>query len=265
MLFTVITINYNNENGLRRTIESVIGQSYHDFEYVIIDGGSNDGSVDIIKEFENYITYWVSEKDRGIYHAMNKGVAQAQGDYCIFLNSGDCFYDDTVLERMSTKVVVDDITIGRVFSSTENKFIFSPPERDISLYYLYSATVPHQGSFINTKLLNLYPYDEKLRIVSDWKFYVQTIIERNCSVNYTDEPVVVFDTNGISTSNPEQMWKEKVQVLSEMFPPRILSDYQLMKSSECLTQSITPMLRKHYRIDRTLYYLGILLSKFVKS
>ena len=93
MLFSIITINYNNSEGLRQTIDSVVSQTYHEYEYIVIDGGSTDGSVDIIGFFSDKVDYWVSEKDRGIYHAMNKGVAQAHGDYCIFMNSGDSFYN----------------------------------------------------------------------------------------------------------------------------------------------------------------------------
>ena len=91
MRYSIITINYNNEEGLRHTIESIVCQTYTDFEFIIIDGGSTDGSVDVIKEYAEHIAYWVSEKDNGRYNAMNKGVCQAKGDYCIFMNSGDCF------------------------------------------------------------------------------------------------------------------------------------------------------------------------------
>ena len=94
MRFSVITINYNNREGLNKTIKSVLCQSINDYEYIIIDGGSTDGSVDIINNNANFITYWVSEKDNGIYHAMNKGVAHAHGEYCIFMNSGDIFYNE---------------------------------------------------------------------------------------------------------------------------------------------------------------------------
>ena len=89
MKLSVITINFNNRDGLRKTIESVVNQTYNDFEYIIIDGGSTDGSVDVIKEYADRIDYWVSEPDKGIYNAMNKGIDVAKGEYCIFMNSGD--------------------------------------------------------------------------------------------------------------------------------------------------------------------------------
>lgn len=263
MFFSVITINYNNKEGLRQTINSVMEQICDDYEYIIIDGGSTDGSVELIKEYSDRINYWVSERDNGIYHAMNKGVAKAHGDYCIFMNSGDMFYDNSVLKTISRCMTNEDILVGKIVSENENKYLFDSPSHPISLYYLYSATVPHQSSFIKTELLRLYPYDEELKIVSDWKFYVQSIIMHNCTIRYVDVNVARFDTFGVSTSNPDIMWKEKEKVLSELFPPRVLADYQYMKDSECLTQTLTPQLRQHYLIDNFLYKIGRLILKMI--
>ena len=266
MKYSVITINYNNCEGLRHTIESVTGQTFHDYEYIIIDGGSTDGSAEVIKEYADQIDYWVSEPDKGIYNAMNKGVIQAHGEYCIFMNSGDCFYDQNVLERVSGTNSEDDIVIGKLRSNKDNKILFNPPlSGKISMYYLYSATVPHQSSFIRTELLRQFPYDEDLKIVSDWKFFVQAIIMNDCSVKYIDDYVATFDLEGVSTSNPDKMWKEKEKVLSNMFPLRVLEDYKTMKASECLTQTLTPQLRCHYRIDRFLYRLGKMILKLTKN
>ena len=265
MKYSIITINYNNNIGLSHTIKSVVSQSYRDFEFIIIDGGSVDGSVDTIKENDKQIDYWISEKDRGIYHAMNKGIAQAHGEYCIFLNSGDCFYDNNVLDNVAILGVEEDILVGKIVSEKDNKYLFAPPSRPISLYYLYSGTVPHQSSFIKTELLRLYPYDEQLKIVSDWKFFVQAIVIHNCSIRYVNVNVARFDTCGVSTSNPDKMWKEKEKVLSELFPPRVLADYQYMKKSECLTQSLTPRFRQHFNIDKLMYRLGSIILHFVKE
>ena len=264
MLFSIITINYNNSEGLRHTIESVVCQIYHDYEYIVIDGGSTDESFSIIKSFSEQIDYWVSEKDRGIYHAMNKGVIQAHGDYCLFLNSGDVFYDDAVLDRIASIDLKEDIVVGKLVSKADGHFLFNPPSRPISMYYLYSSTIPHQSSFIKTELLREYPYDENLKIVSDWKFFVQAIVLRNCSIKYVDEIITRFDVDGLSTSNPDKMWKEKEKVLYDIFPPRILTDYQYLKKSECLVQTIVPQLHIHYTIDKILYSLGVFFIKLVR-
>ena len=264
MRISVITINYNNGVGLRSTIDSVVGQKCNDFEYIVIDGGSTDSSLNVIKEYSHKIDYWVSEPDGGIYNAMNKGVAHAHGDYCVFLNSGDCFYSDVVLNRFMNYDAIEDIVVGKLISQKTGKVIFTSPQQ-LSLYYLYSGTVPHQSSFIKTELLRKIPYDENLKIVSDWKFFVQAIIIENCSVRYVDDFVATFDMEGVSTSNPDKMWKEKELVLSSMFPARVLADYRLMKASECLTQTLTPRLRFHYRIDRFLYRLGKLILTLTKN
>ena len=170
-----------------------------------------------------------------------------------------------VLEQVDALHATEDIIIGRLCSEDESQMLFDPPlSGKITLYYLYSSTVPHQSSFIRTTLLRLYPYDEKLKIVSDWKFFVQTIVMHHCSVRYSDELVAKFDTCGLSTSNPVEMWREKEQVLTSMFPLRVIEDYKAMKASECLTQTITPQLRQHYRIDKILYQIGNIMLKFIK-
>lgn len=262
MKFSIITINYNNYEGLRRTVESVIGQTYKDFEYIVIDGGSTDCSVDIIKENDLAISYWISERDNGIYHAMNKGVIQAHGDYCIFMNSGDCFYDSYVLEGVSCNLNNEDVIVGKVVINDNHDIISPPPPKnELTFYHLYSGAIPHQGAFIKRELLIKYPYDEKLKISSDWKFFVQTLIIDNFSINYIDVFIARYDLNGFSSSNPELMRKEKDEVLASMFPPRVIADYQRMKQSECLTQTITPLLRLHYRIDKLVYKIACLILR----
>lgn len=264
MRLSVITINYNDAKGLEHTVKSVIGQSSCDFEFIVIDGGSTDGSVDVIRKYADRIDYWVSEPDGGIYPAMNKGVRSAKGDYCIFMNSGDCFYDDMVVDQFNQSDHKADIIVGKTFENGSGKELFKHPEIPISLYYLYSGTIAHQGSFIKTDLLRRHPYDESLRIVADWKFYVEALILDCCTICFSDLPVTLFDTNGVSTTNPEKMWKEKEGVLRTLFPERVLKDYERMKLSECLTQTLTPQLRNSYRIDKVLYNVGRLLLKLKK-
>ena len=261
MHFSVITINYNNCEGLQRTIDSVIGQTFNDFEFIVIDGGSIDGSVDIIKKNAALITYWISERDNGIYHAMNKGVAQAHGDYCIFMNSGDCFYNIDVLKKISCIDSDEDIIVGKVSVDKKGVIISPPPESELTFYHLYSGSVPHQGAFIRTELLRKYPYDESLRISSDWKFFVQTMIIDNCTVRFVDEFVARYDLTGFSSRNPQLMREEKERVLKEFFPPRVIEDFRKMKASECLTQTITPDLRNNYSIDKIIYRVGAFLLK----
>ena len=101
---SIISINYNNKEGLRKTVESVVNQTYKNFEYIVIDGGSTDDSTDILDEYHEKINYIVSEPDSGIYNAMNKGIKVAKGDYLLFLNSGDCLIDQFVIQKVITEL-----------------------------------------------------------------------------------------------------------------------------------------------------------------
>ena len=114
MTLSIITINYNNAAGLEKTIKSVISQTCKRYEFIIIDGGSKDGSKDIIEKYQDQITYWVSEPDNGIYNAMNKGVKVAKGEYCIFMNSGDIFVDNDVIRDVFNIGFSADIITGGI-------------------------------------------------------------------------------------------------------------------------------------------------------
>jgi len=155
--------------------------------------------------------------------------------------------------------------VGKVLSGNQNMLMSPPPDRELSLYHLYSGAIPHQGAFIKTELLKKYPYDETLKISADWKFFLQTIIMDNCSFRYIDEFVARYDMSGISSCNPIQMRQEKEQILADMFPPRVLADYRHMKASECLTQTLTPKLRINYGIDKILYKFGKILLAVKKK
>ena len=265
MKFSVITINYNNAEGLDHTIRSVISQSFVDFEFVIIDGGSTDHSIDVIKKSEDKIDYWVSEKDAGIYNAMNKGTNHAHGDYCIFMNSGDCFYSSTVLDRINKCNADVDIIVGKVAIDNNDTIISPPPSSGkLTFYHLYSGAIPHQGAFIRTSLLRKFPYDESLRIASDWKFFIQSLIFDNSSISFIDEYVARYNLDGVSSSNPDLLRREKDMIMTSMFPIRIIEDYKNFKKSECLTASLTFDLKRHYRIDKLLYKLGKFLLRIVK-
>ncbi len=261
MQFTVITINYNNREGLRKTMESVVAQTCRDFEFVVIDGGSTDGSVDVIREYGDRIDYWVSEPDNGIYNAMNKGVAHAHGEYCLFMNSGDCLYDSMVLEAVDKHNPTEDVVVGKVSIDEQDHIVSPPPSGDLTLYHLYSGAIPHQASFIRTTLLKKHPYDETLKITSDWKFFIQALIIDNGTIRYIDTFVARYDTNGLSSNNPQLMRQEKEMVLAALFPPRILADYKQMKLSECQTQALTPRLRQAYTVDRLVHSFASFLLK----
>ena len=113
LILSIITINLNNREGLRKTIESVVNQTFQDFEFIVIDGASTDGSVEVIQDYPR-INYWISEPDTGIYNAMNKGIAKATGEYCLFLNSGDTLFQINTLTGILQSNPKGDIIFGNV-------------------------------------------------------------------------------------------------------------------------------------------------------
>jgi glycosyltransferase involved in cell wall biosynthesis len=201
---SVITINYNNAVGLEKTIESVISQNFKEYEYIVIDGGSNDGSKEIIESFTNKISYWVSEKDKGIYNAMNKGIQQAKGEYCLFLNSGDFLYNNKVLEEVFTINSTADIIYGNMLidwgngKKTEGKM----PDA-ITVQQMYKDTLWHPVSFIKRILFEKYGlYNEDYKMVADYDFFFKTIIANKISTKQIPLLISEYNVDGFS-SKPE--------------------------------------------------------------
>jgi glycosyltransferase involved in cell wall biosynthesis len=238
MKLSIITVNLNNKDGLQKTIDSVISQTFRDFEWIVIDGGSTDGSKELIEQYAGYIAYWVSEPDKGIYNAMNKGIRAAKGEYCLFLNSGDCFYEDHTLEMVVSAGLDADIVYGYQLVEKNGERTTLNQPRTLSFDTFYHGNINHSGgSFIRTSLFERYGlYDENLRIVSDFKFCIQAIILGEATTKYVDILVSVFDGDGIS-SNMEEHLKERAIVLNSLIPKKILVDYEMMdKNREILIQ-----------------------------
>ncbi len=230
MKYSIITVNYNNKEGLRKTIESVIHQTFRDYEFIVIDGGSTDGSADVLLEYDKDISYWVSEKDSGIYNGMNKGIARAIGDYLNFMNSGDCFYDNYVLQNITNRQLKQDIIVGKDFHyNTERQQGFAtilPPR--ISMLTFYIQTLPHQSTFFRRELFFDTTYDENLCIVSDFKFYIQKLCIEGCSIELIDEIICRREPDGISRSYNEMRLAEHKKVLEDILPFGVIKDYETL-------------------------------------
>lgn len=260
MKYSIITINYNNKDGLEKTIQSVIGQTFHDYQFIIIDGGSTDGSVDIIKQNADHINYWVSEPDRGRYPAMNKGIKQAKGEYLNFMNSGDTFHSPTVLEDIAKMNYTEDIITGGYYDQEKDiKHIIKPQE--VTLLTMFKNTFNHQATFIKRQLFDKRLYDENYVIQSDAKFNYLSIIYDNCSVRIIDYIIANYDLNGIS-SNLEIVDKEWERLLAELFPPRILKDYKTMFTpGEVPLVKLLHELKQSPSIQRWVYRFASFLLK----
>lgn len=306
MLFSVITINRNNAAGLEKTMRSVMGQTYRDFEYIIVDGASTDNSVEVIKDLisptpdpspegegggdseENGWRYcalsqsalpslsgegqgvrlhWISEPDKGIYNAMNKGVQKATGDYLLFLNSGDCFSQKDVLEKVSKMLNgAEDILVGRV-NVVKNGVIAGQSEElsveDLTLFNLYLWGIPHQAAFIRRELLLAYPYDEALKINSDWKFFIQTIVLDNVSVKTVPLLVADYDGEGLSTVHMDWLLEEREKVFKQLIPERIASNYMHVFPHYYEVKRVKWLLnhKGFYRLYRMIASLGMRFCK----
>ena len=268
MKLSIITINYNNAEGLRKTLASVAAQTFRDFEHIIVDGGSTDGSVEVIREYEQSLASrlsplasnlkWLSEPDSGIYNAMNKGIEialgrrvvnafnrselvedknkgikMASGEYLIFLNSGDYLVDADTLKNVFADADDVDIIYGdriNVDEEGSQKKVNYFPDK-ITGSFMYHSMISHQASFIKSDLFVKYGlYREDLKYASDWEFFLKTFLLYNCTYQHIHQYVVYFDCLGISSvaDNNKEMWEERKRVFAETLPA-FAEDYVLME------------------------------------
>lgn len=201
-LISVITVSFNSVKTIEKTILSVLDQTYKNIEYIIIDGGSTDGTVDIIKKYQDRIKYWVSEKDSGIYDAMNKGSIIAKGEYLNFMNSDDYFFSDTTIEEcipfLDTQydIVYGDVEVRyNKFKIIINKF---PPK------YLWMGPVNHQSSFIKRETMLKYGYNVSNKIVADFEFFL-TVYYNSGKILKINKTIASYSSGGVSSINDYQV------------------------------------------------------------
>lgn len=281
MKLSIVTINYNNAEGLRKTLASVASQTYRDIEHIIIDAASTDGSVDVIREyvssnpnsdpFFKHTINWVSEKDNGIYNGMNKGLRKATGAYIEILNSGDVLVAPDVTERMVKDLekneypsilygnMMKDYGNGKIVRDTCGERMYTPE----SFLYFYNGTLNHDCAYIRRDLFDKYGlYNEEMKICSDWEWYVRAIVLGEEKPVYTDIDVTIFDMNGVSESrgkNAELIKRERREYLESILPPTILRDYD---------QFAFPILQyqrlKKYHLWGLVYFIERVLFKLEK-
>lgn len=245
MKLSIITINYNNAEGLRKTLASVASQTYKQIEHVIVDAASTDGSVDIIKEYARRVNseerrvksvIWSSEPDGGVYAGMNKGIKKVTGDYIQILNSGDLLASPDVTERM-VAALPDGVSIfyGNMLKSYDGKTIINRDTCGGGMYtpesflYFYKGTLNHDCAYIRRDLFDKYGlYNEDMKICSDWEWYVKAIALGGEKPIYTNIDVTIFDMNGVSESggkHAELIKKERREYLEKILPASVLHDY----------------------------------------
>ena len=216
-LLSIITINYNDAFGLEKTIASVLNQSFQNFEYIIIDGASKDSSVEVIQKNKEKIHYWCSEKDLGIFNAMNKGIKVAKGSYLLFLNSGDVLNGLSALsDFISNPNFGGDIIYGD-YKFLDGEKIY--PD-DLTPLFFMRTSLPHQSTFFKKRVFDVMGvYDEKYKIVSDRAFYIKCFLSNQFVFKHINYPLTIFDLSGISNDDSFRTLKdiEDEQVFKENY------------------------------------------------
>lgn len=242
MLFSIITINFNNADGLRKTLESVRSQTSKNYEHIIVDGGSTDGSVDVIHEFlqdEEYaehVTFWCSEKDGGIWDAMNKGVSHANGQYVLMLNSGDNLNNKDVISYLNSLSFTQDIIYSNTNCITSSgNYIVKYPEKLSPEYFKGGMSLGHQNALISTEISRKFPYHLDYKYASDIVFFIETIIVNGCSTKYIDFCIADFDAEtGCSSveETKEARFDEWIRIWQTYFPGKLYQDYLKLNDYE---------------------------------
>lgn len=198
-LISIITVSYNAKESITNTVISVISQDYKQFEYIIIDGGSTDGTLDVIELYLPYLSYYISEPDKGIYDAMNKGVAVAKGEWVIFMNAGDCFVDNQVLSTIFLSNVNTKADI--IYGNTIAKYPWGKCLIKGNFFSKHDINLPfcHQSTFVRTSLIKSIPFDLSYRIAADYNFFY-TLYKLGKRFKHVDISIALYDTIGFSTN-----------------------------------------------------------------
>jgi glycosyltransferase involved in cell wall biosynthesis len=206
-LISIITVVYNGASTLEQTILSVINQTYKNIEYIIIDGGSTDGTVDIIKKYEKHLAYWVSEPDKGIYDAMNKGIDKATGEWINFMNSGDWFYNNSIIATLFELDIKDyDILYGATIARQRESNIYCKAQEIIKI----KKNMPccHQSVLCKLTVIKQHLFNLNFSICADYNL-LYTLYKNNAQFKKVDNIISCFDaTYGISSKNRRKLIKE---------------------------------------------------------
>jgi glycosyltransferase involved in cell wall biosynthesis len=228
--FSIVTVCYNTISSIEDTIKSVLGQSYKHIEYIIIDGGSTDGTVDLIKKYEYCVSFWTSEPDKGIYDAMNKGIMYASNDYILFLNAGDFFYDEKTLENVAARINSNvDVVFGDV-AIVMNGVTYQVPSEPFyeHLPLHHSMGFNHQCTFVKTDVAKRFLFDLKYKLAADYNMIISIYRMGRTFQQLHNLVISCYDMSGVSEKNRRLHIFETLMVDT---PNRVM--YNRLKSYIC--------------------------------
>lgn len=263
---SVVTINYNNSSVLSKTIESVIGQTYPNKEYIIIDGQSTDGSIDIINSYQDNITKIIIEPDNGPYNAMNKGLTVASGNYIIFINSGDRLVDGILNRIFNSDIKNADIIYGNFYVTLNDKiqYIADLPSFP-GISFFYDNNINHQSAFIKTSIHKLHPYDESYMIAADFNLFFNLLIKKNHTYLFISEPISYYDLSGMSANQKYHKLhiEERSRVLTSYLSKSALAELEALKIRMATAPyKYLERIRDNSCLTKTASLLLSLLTKF---
>lgn len=217
--YSVIVVTYNNADGLRRTLKSIRQLDYAQKEVLVIDGGSKDDTLTIIAENQDIITTSVSEKDNGIYNAMNKGIKLVKGDYVVFMNAGDEFANKDVLSLVNDydgDIILGEDVYGGMRRTLKTK---------MTLYDLLSNGMYHQAVYYRTEVLRKYGFDESYKLIADLKSVVEPFVKDRINISCINEPLAICESGGLSKQKWRNTLIENRRLIDELVDPFYKEDY----------------------------------------
>lgn len=232
---SIITINYNDVEGLKKTTQSVISQTFHDIEYIVIDGGSSDGSAEYLEQISNNLSYYISEKDHGIFNAQNKGLQKATSEYCLFLNSGDYLASNSVIQEVFSHQLKADLILCNMGFVYNDHIELRRQPNTIDFKLLATSSIWHPATLIRKSVFEITgPYNEAFKITADYDFFLKAIWKHHVSYQHLDIVLSNFDTTGVSSS-PEHSQKhqaERMRVQAQYFTDKEIEESLMMQKRE---------------------------------
>ena len=216
---SVITINRNNRDGLRKTMQSVYEQNFEDFEYIVVDGASDDGSVEVIEEFQPLFEQkkgvgfqYESRSDTGIFNAMNKGILKSSGEYLLFLNSGDYLVSSEVLSLFSGLKTSEDYVSGNIVIELNGREEVRKSPDKVDFLFFFNNSLPHQATFIKKSVFEtLGLYNEGNKVKSDWENSFRNLIIGNSTYRHIEQIISYYDISGVSSQQKFEELKQQEQ------------------------------------------------------